>query len=185
VSAITKRDAIDAAMSVAEDVAESRLDPAQLDQAVADECRDLFGTVVGDGDPLWELHTDVARQAIALGALSANELQEWLAVARSRAAEPMSAPATPEPPIEAPAGTSVASEAIGPETDLLEPDPDGSDEINLSDSGEPEPQLEQAAPATDANTPAMVELPDGRRIPRRLIAARGFGHPMDDGLLPL
>lgn len=184
-SAITKRDAIDAAMSVAEDVAESRLDPAQINQAVADECRELFGTVVGDGDPLWELHTDVARQAISLGAFSTNELQEWLAVARSRAGEPMSAPETPEPPIETPAASWVASEAIGPEADLLEPDPEERDEISPSDGGEPEPQLEQVPPAADAKTSAMIELPDGRRIPSRLIAARGFGHPTDEGLRPL
>ena len=41
--------------------------------AAVAECRELFGTVVGDGDPLWTLHADVARQAIALGALSADD----------------------------------------------------------------------------------------------------------------
>jgi hypothetical protein len=90
VSAITKRDAIDAAMSVAEDVAEGKIDPAALDQAVADECREQFGTVVGPREPLWELHIGVCRQALALGALTADELSEMAGcgtLARRRAAE--------------------------------------------------------------------------------------------------
>lgn len=80
----TQEDIIKAAMSVARDAAEGGLDPAALDAAVADECRALFGLVVGDGDPLWPLHQDITRQSIALGALSADELTEWTAVARRR-----------------------------------------------------------------------------------------------------
>lgn len=78
------QDVIRAAASVGRDVAEGRLDPDELDQAVVSECRELFGTVGGDGDPLWTLHRDVARQSIALGALSADELAEWVAVIRRR-----------------------------------------------------------------------------------------------------
>lgn len=172
-SAKTKRDAIDAAMSVAEDVAEGRLDPAQLDQAVADECKALFGMVTGR-DSLWPLHIDVCRQALALGALTADELSEWLAVARSRAGEPFSSPL---PLIDTSADTASASEAISPAIDLTEPE----------DDSEPEPEPEVASAAdtecgcSDAN-PTMVELPDGRRIPSRLIAARGRGLPTDDRL---
>jgi hypothetical protein len=88
-------DVIKAAASMARDVAEGRLDPAALDQAVAAECRDLFGAVVGPGDPLWPLHIDICCQVLALSALTADELSEWLAVARSRAGEPLS---TAEPP---------------------------------------------------------------------------------------
>lgn len=40
-----------------------------LDQAVADECRALFSTVVGERDPLWPLHIDVARQVLAADSL--------------------------------------------------------------------------------------------------------------------
>ncbi|WP_349268961.1 hypothetical protein MPNTM1_04183 [Mycolicibacterium parafortuitum] len=82
----TKADSINAAMSIAEDVAAGTVDPAGLDQAVADECRALFGQVVGDGDPLWPLHRDITRQSIALAALSADELGEWQAVMRRREA---------------------------------------------------------------------------------------------------
>lgn len=69
--------------------------PAALDQAVADECRELFGTVVGPRDSLWPLHIDVCREALAFGALTVDELSEWLAVARSRAGEPISRPLPP------------------------------------------------------------------------------------------
>ncbi|MCV7377947.1 hypothetical protein BST11_21050 [Mycobacterium alsense] len=173
-SAITKRDVIDAAMSVAEDVAESRLDPTQLNQAVADECKASFGSVVGEDDPLWPLHIDVARQVLAVGGLSADELSEWLAVARLRAGVPLST-------IDPPAGTSGASGTLSPEMELYEGD--------LSSAPEPEPYLdpepetetetEQAAPAS---TSAMVELPDGRRIHRRHIIARGRELPTGNGL---
>jgi hypothetical protein len=48
-------------------------------------CRELFG-IVGSGpeDPLWELHGDVARQYLAAGGASANELAEWTEVQRRR-----------------------------------------------------------------------------------------------------
>lgn len=75
---------IDACMDVAADVAEARLDPARLAAAVAAEQRALFGTVVGPGDPLWDLHCDVARQVLAAGGVSGDELAEWLAVTRRR-----------------------------------------------------------------------------------------------------
>jgi hypothetical protein len=79
---------IKAAMAVARDVAEGRLDPDELGQAAADECRQLVGTVVGSTDALWPLHVDIARQVLALGGVSADELTEWAAVARRRAEEP-------------------------------------------------------------------------------------------------
>lgn len=102
----TKRDAIDAAMSVADDVAHGRLDPAALQQQAVTELRNLFGSVVGEGDPLWTLHADVARQAVSLGALSADELGEWAAVMRHRAGEAVEPPA---PPIDLLPAESAAS----------------------------------------------------------------------------
>lgn len=84
-----KKAAVDAAMSVAEDVATGRLDTAALDTAVATECRELFGRVAGPGDPLWELHVDIARQVLAVGGgLPADELAEWLAVTRQAEGTP-------------------------------------------------------------------------------------------------
>lgn len=75
---------VDAAMSVAEDVATGRLDTAQLDAAVAAECRALFARVEGPDDPLWDLHVEVARQVLAVGGgIPAGELAEWLAVTRA------------------------------------------------------------------------------------------------------
>jgi hypothetical protein len=81
---MTPEDAIKAASSVARDAAEGRLSPAALEQHAVTECRGLFGTVAGPDDPLWSLHLDVARQVLALDGVPADELAEWLAVARQR-----------------------------------------------------------------------------------------------------
>lgn len=173
-SATTKRDAVDAAMSVAEDVAEGKIDPSTLDQAVAKECRELFGTVLGEGDPLWPLHIDVTRQVLADGGLSADELSEWLAVARSRAGELVRGP---QPANDLLLADSPASVALSPQIDLLEPDPgDGEREHDSEPGAEPTAADEGECGCRDSN-PAMFELPDGRRIPSRLIIARGRGLP--------
>lgn len=81
----TTEDVIKSAAAVARDAAEGRLNSAALDAAVADECRESFGVVAGpEDDPLWPLHVDIARQVLALGGVSADELTEWTAVARRR-----------------------------------------------------------------------------------------------------
>lgn len=99
---MTKHDAINAAMSVAEDVADGRLKVDDLEQQAVTELRALFSIVVGLDDPAWGLQADVARQAIALGALTADELSEWAAVMRRRAGEPISEsdPDQPLPKLE-------------------------------------------------------------------------------------
>lgn len=76
------QDAIKAAMLVAKDVAEGRLDPAELNAAVVAECRELFAFVAGPGDPLWDIHVEVTRQVLALDGIPVDELAEWLAVTR-------------------------------------------------------------------------------------------------------
>lgn len=93
----TKRAAIEAAMSVADDVAAGRLPPADLDQTLATECRALVGNVVGPSDPLWSVQVDIARGVLAAGGIPPGELTEWLAVAR-RLAESDPAPADAAPP---------------------------------------------------------------------------------------
>lgn len=76
-----QQDAIKAAMSLARDVAEGRVAPADLEAQALAECRQLFGRVAGPGDPLWSMHIDVARQVLAVGGgIPANELAEWAAV---------------------------------------------------------------------------------------------------------
>lgn len=98
----TKRDAVNAAMTVAEDIAEGRLNPAALQQQAVTELREQFGTVVGDGDALWTLHADVARQAVGLGALSPDELREWAAVLDRRTGTAVEPPAPHDdlPPVK-------------------------------------------------------------------------------------
>ena len=49
------------------------------------ECRELFGTVL-------PLHVDIARQVLALDGMPADELAEWLAVARRRTGQPVTEP---------------------------------------------------------------------------------------------
>lgn len=124
---MTPEDAIKAAASVARDVADGKLSPADLGAQAVAECRELFGTVIGDGDPLWSLHADVARQAVSLGALSADELSEWAAVMRHRAGE--------------------AAEPPAPHDDLSP-----VESIVSVDESQPEPTDADGAPGADAAT---------------------------------
>ena len=96
-TATTKRDAISAAMGLAEDIADGKLTPAALEARAVAECRELVGTVVGPGDPCWDLQLDVARQVLALDGIPVEELSEWLAVSRQRAGQPGSDETTPTP----------------------------------------------------------------------------------------
>lgn len=77
-----KRQAVTAAMSLAEDITAGKLSPEELDAVAVEECRELFGRVEGPDDPLWDLHVDVARQVLGLDGIPVDELAEWVAVAR-------------------------------------------------------------------------------------------------------
>ena len=81
---VTKRDVVEAATSVLDDITSGSLNPTDVEKRVVEECRQLFGQVNGPGDALWPTHIDVTRQALALGALTANELAEWASVVRQR-----------------------------------------------------------------------------------------------------
>jgi hypothetical protein len=144
---MTKRDAVDAAMSVAQDVADGKLDPAELEAAAVAELGELFGTVVGEGDPSWPMHCSIAKQAIALGALSGDELAEWAAVFRQRGDEPVSQPdpdeATPTP------GTSASG--------MLSPDSGDAEAADQSVDARPD----QPADA-DAGTEPEPPIPPRR-----------------------
>lgn len=83
-STSTKRDVIDAALGVAEDVSAGRLAPADLEAQAVQELRDLFGVVVGPDDPAWELQLVVCRGVLAVSGLPADELAEYVALARHR-----------------------------------------------------------------------------------------------------
>jgi hypothetical protein len=99
-STSTKRDAIEAAMAVAESVSSGELSPDQLEQQLVAECRALVGTVVGPGpdDPIWELQVSICRGVLAAGGIPADELAEWAAVARRRESPaPLDAVARSEP----------------------------------------------------------------------------------------
>ncbi|KUH86308.1 hypothetical protein [Mycobacterium sp. IS-1556] len=172
---MTPEDAIKAASSIARDVADGRLSPTALeDQAVA-ECRALFGTVGGDGDPLWDVHRDIARQALALGALTADELSEWAAVSRHQAGE---AVATPDPSDTPPDPVPFVSVAHGPETVPSDDTDDGAVDIHpdggpgavdLDDVGGAEPAVVSivgmvpTSPRPDHYDPTAAWLAGGTR----------------------
>ena len=89
----TPEQVITTAMDLAKDVAEGRVQPDAVATAATDACRELFGVVYRPDTPedptdpawqLWALHVDVIRQGLHLGALSAAELSEWLALAETR-----------------------------------------------------------------------------------------------------
>jgi hypothetical protein len=100
-STSTAEGVVKAAMSVARDAAEGKLDPASLSDRAVSECRELFSDVVGQDDPLWPLHLDIARQVLALGGVPADELSEWAAALRHRDAEPSSEPQPDDDPPDA------------------------------------------------------------------------------------
>ena len=70
---MTKQDIIASAAAVASDAAEGRLDQAALEAEVTTACRELVGTVVGEGDPLWPLQVGIARGVLAAHGLPAAE----------------------------------------------------------------------------------------------------------------
>jgi hypothetical protein len=83
---MTKRDAVAAAMSIAEDVTSGAVDPGQLQAQLVAECRALVGDVRGPEDPIWPVQLDVCRAVLAAGGLSSGELLEWASVQKRREA---------------------------------------------------------------------------------------------------
>lgn len=136
-------DAVTAAMSVAKDVADGRLTPATLEHQAVAELRELVGTVVGPGDPAWPLQVQIARGVLAVGGVPADELSEWLAVARQRAGEPLSGPGPEE--VE-PESVSLLSVALSPEN--ADPDADVEPDADAEPQpvSEAKPEHETAAP---------------------------------------
>ncbi|WP_373140881.1 flagellar hook-length control protein [Mycobacterium marinum] len=113
VGQVTDADVVEAAYGVLGELTEGTLSDSTVQQRAAEVCRATFG-VVGSGpaDPMWLLHTDVARQFLGAGGLTAAELTEWLAVQRHReTGETGTAP----PPTEGDA-------SAGPDTDAADED---------------------------------------------------------------
>lgn len=135
----TTEDAIKAAAAIARDVADGRLTPAALEHRAVAELRELVGTVVGEGDACWELQVQIARGVLAVGGVPADELSEWLAVARQRAAEPLSGPG---PDRVEPEPVSLLSVALSPENADLDAD------AEPEPAADAEPEHEGAASVT-------------------------------------
>lgn len=76
--------AFDSAMDLADEIATGKIDPAELERQAVAECRRLFGTVAGPDDPLWSMHCEIFHRVLEIGgAVSADELGEWVAVYRT------------------------------------------------------------------------------------------------------
>jgi hypothetical protein len=123
-----KRDAIEAAMSIADKVAQGRLAPADMEALAVRELTELFAEVV-PGSPVWPLQVAVARGVLAAGGIPADELAEWTAVQRAsekpeEPAKPLSVPEPVDPDQAAPEPVSFASEELSPENDALDTDPE-------------------------------------------------------------
>ncbi|OFJ52205.1 hypothetical protein [Mycolicibacterium grossiae] len=82
---VTDAGVVEAAYAVLGELTDGTLSGPAVERRAAEVCRATFGVVgPGPADPLWSLHTDVARQFLGAGGLSAAELTEWLAVQRHR-----------------------------------------------------------------------------------------------------
>lgn len=105
----------------------------------------MFGTVIGEGDALWTLNADVARQAVSLGALSADELSEWAAVMRPKAGEAVEPPAPQDDSLRAVSLASV----------------DESQSESTDDDGGPDDEPEPAALQGVSVAAALAALASG------------------------
>ncbi len=81
---VSLADCVNAASDVLAAVEAGTLRPGEVERRAVEEMRRQFGQVNGPGDACWELHVDVCRQVFEAGGLSADELAEWVAVARRR-----------------------------------------------------------------------------------------------------
>lgn len=169
-------DIIKAATSVARDAAEGRLTPADIERQAVEELSALMLLPADPGTALADLRIEVARRVLAEGGVPADEVAEWLAVQRRRENPDLDAVAAqdvlalPDSP-DVPAAVAAVLGVVSPESDVVADGPDPTDN-SLPDTIEPQPVIDDG----------MVTLADGRRVPRRLIAGRGFGVPDDGGL---
>lgn len=143
---MTPEDAIKAASSVARDVADGRLTPADLEAQLDIELRELVGVVVGEGDPLYALQCEIARGVLAVGGVPADELAEWLAVARHQAGEPVSETDPDETP---PQPISLPTVALSPESVDAEPITEPPADTVVVVEPVPVPVIRPPVPATE------------------------------------
>lgn len=127
---MTKRDVVDAALSVAEDIGAGKLLPGDLEREVVSELTALVGQVVGADDPLFDFQCQVARGVLAVGGIPAVEIAEWAAVQRRRegggsgAVEPARGPSPAGVDDALPEPDSSLSMAHSPETGASGGDPE-------------------------------------------------------------
>lgn len=82
---VTEVDAVRSAYRVLGEIDAGTLTGGGVTDRAVEVCKSTVG-VVGSGpaDPLWSLHADIARQFLAAGGLSSEELSEWVAVQKRR-----------------------------------------------------------------------------------------------------
>lgn len=162
---MTLEDAIRAASSVARDVADGKLNPADLEAQAVAELQQLVGQVVGPGDPIWELQVQIARGVLALGGVPADELAEWLAVARQRAGEPVS---QPDPDEATPTVEAFPSGMLSADSDADELADAGPEQPVVADPEQPvDPTPPPTLPRADVYDP-LAHWPPARTLRRPL-----------------
>lgn len=175
----TPEDVVKAAASIARDAAEGRLDPAQLDTALAVACREQLGTVAGPDDPLWTLQVGIARGVLAAGGVPTDELLEWAAVQRRRETPDAASDFTAvdgHGGTEPPAGADVVTEA---DSAALEPHSAENDAVPADADAEAGELAADTAPAPEAATGCGCAAHTAERGPRfgGTVVARGCGLP--------
>lgn len=164
--------AVNAAYDIAADLADGTLPPADLDAELERECRKLFGCVIGEGDPLFPVQVDACRGVLAAGGIPADELAEWLAVARRREGQVEPTPIAeaqpivempPVPVVSLPSSTETVEEAA-PEPEVP-PTPSGPQEVGQTTSAQRRFKVEPGgyAPPGATNPLLSRSISDRRR----------------------
>ena len=83
---VNPADVVNAASDVLRDIENGSLRPAEVEARGDDADAHAGRSSQWSGDSLWELHCDVTRQALALGASTSAEIREWASVAERREA---------------------------------------------------------------------------------------------------
>lgn len=171
---MTKRDAVTAAMNLADDVAEGRVNVAELEHQAITELSRLALEPAEPGTEMAVLRVVIARRVLAEGGVPTDELAEWLAVQRRR-----------ENPDGGTGSTAVDGQGGGESAD-------GADVLTDADSAALEPYSGEYAADGGELDPDAAEVaadlepesvnPYGRN---RRILARGRELPRDNGLRPL
>jgi hypothetical protein len=188
----TPADVVKAAMSIATDAAEGRLDPAQLEHQAVGELSALMLIEPDAGSDLEALQAESARRVLARGGIPTDELAEWLAVQRRR--ENPDAATDGQGGAEPPPGADVLTDADSNALELYSGEsgtaPADADleprlvEVLAALAADPKPTDAEPAPVENAGCKCRP-TPIHRGPRGGTVLAVGRGVPIDPRLRPL